>query len=113
MNEIIFNFSDIIQDFSTSKEGIIGEKEIERAIILFIDSTRLVVCEAKKGTKFKYSYHWMSDRNKTLYRWDNTPHFPAFSTFPCHRYVGELEIAESFAKVSLEDVLLFIANQLS
>jgi hypothetical protein len=113
MNDIIAQFAEIIQDFSTSKEGVIGEKEIERSIIIFTNNTRLVVYEATTGTKFKYSYQWMNNQNQTIFRWDNTPHFPNFSSFPFHRHVGQNEIAEPFPKVSLEDVLHFIENLLS
>jgi hypothetical protein len=55
----------------------------------------------------------MNNQNQTIFRWDNTPHFPNFSSFPFHRHVGQNEIAEPFPKVSLEDVLHFIENLLS
>ena len=111
MNEIIQQFQALIFDFSTSKEGVEGEKEIERCEIIFKDNSRLVVYEATKTSKFKYSYQWMNAQNQTIFRWDNTAHFPDFDTFPFHRHVGENEIAEPFQKVNLEDVLLFIAQR--
>lgn len=110
MNEIILQYEALILDFSTNREGVEGEKEIERCEIIFKDNSRLVVYEATQSSKFKYSYQWMNAQNKTIFRWDNTAHFPSFDTFPYHRHVGENEIAEPFQKVNLEAVLLFIAH---
>ena len=50
--------------------------------------------------------------NQTIYRCDNTPHFPEFDTYPYHRHVGSDEIAEPFSAVSLTDVLTFIATHI-
>lgn len=113
MKEVIEEFTSVILKFTVHREGIKGVKEIERCQIIFIDATRLVVYQSVQGTKFKYSYQWMDSENRTLYRWDNTPHFPQFSTFPFHRHVGEFEIAEPFEQVDLKAVLEFITPQLS
>jgi hypothetical protein len=112
MNEIIEKFSSIIIDFIIVKEGITGEKEIQRCEITFINHSRLMVYESVQRTKFKYSYHWLNPNNITIFRWDNAPHFPNLKTFPFHRHVGENENAEAFDKISLEDVLLFISKHI-
>ena len=111
--DIIENFSAIILDFNTSTEGVSGLKEIGRCQIIFVDNSRLVVYTCKQPQRFKYIYQWMNPQNQTLYRWDNTPHFPNFSTFPFHRHIGEDETAEPFQFVSLEDILIFISNKIS
>lgn len=86
-----------------------GLKVVERYEIRFIDASRLLTYESRKGPKFKYSYQWMTPDNQTIYRWDNTPHFPEFSTFPHHRHVGPDELAEPFPAMTLAGVLGFIA----
>ena len=111
--DIIENFSAIILDFSTSTEGVAGLKEIERCQIIFVDNSRLVVYQCKQPQRFKYSYQWMNPQNQTLYRWDNTPHFPNFSTFPFHRHIGKDEIPEPFQFVSFEDALIFIDTKIN
>jgi len=35
-----------------------------------------------------YAYQWMTADNSLICRWDNTPHFPRLSSFPCHRHDG-------------------------
>lgn len=110
MNEVIEKFSSLILHVVAAKEGIPGEKEIQRCDITFINHSRLIVYESVQRAKFKYSYHWQNADNVTIYRWDNAPHFPQFNTFPFHRHSGEVETAEAFNKVSLEDVLLFISS---
>ena len=35
-----------------------------------------------------YAYQWMTSDNSLICRWDNTPHFPRFPGFPCHRHEG-------------------------
>jgi hypothetical protein len=98
MNDIIAQFAEIIQDFSTSKEGVIGEKEIERSIIIFTNNTRLVVYEATTGTKFKYSYQWMNNQNQTIFDGIIHPIFPIF--LPSHfiDMSGKMKLPNLFLK---------------
>ena len=113
--KLLEQYSPIIKSWKIERNEENSKGDVLKLSISFVDDSNLKTFEAIffDSLNERYGYHWMSDRNETLYRWDNTPHFPVFSTFPYHRHVGELEIAESFDKVSLEDVLLFIANQLS
>jgi hypothetical protein len=110
MNQLLIDFSAIITNHSFKMETSPGPKFIERYEFILIDGSRLVTYESRKGTKFKYSYQWMTEANRTIYRWDNTPHFSEFDTFPCHRHVGPDEIAEPFPFVSLANV--FIINRI-
>lgn len=109
MNELFTNYTAIIARYTFGPETGPGLKVVERYEIVFIDASRLLTYESRKGIKFRYSYQWMSADNQTIYRWDNTPPFPAFHTFPYHRHVGIYETAESFPAVSLADVLTYIA----
>lgn len=112
MNELILEFDAIIDSHTIELETGPGSKTIERCLFVFKDTSRLATYESRKGTKFKYGYQWLTASNQTIYRWDNTPHFPNFDTFPSHRHVGSNETPEPFPAVSLADVLAFIAGQL-
>ncbi|MBD2753680.1 toxin-antitoxin system TumE family protein [Spirosoma validum] len=112
MNELLIEFAAIIEVHTIELETGPGSKVIERCVFIFKDSSRLVTYESRKGSKFKYGYQWMNTENQTIYRWDNTPHFPDFDTFPYHRHLGPDELPEPFPQVSLTDVLNFIASQL-
>ena len=111
MNDIVSEFADIVQSALFFTEQASSQKLVERCEIVFNDSSRLVAYESSTGAKFKYSYQWMNLANQTIYRWDNAGHFPQFETFPYHRHAGPGEIAEPFLKVSLHEVLRFIADQ--
>ena len=105
----IVNHWFIVNEFS----GRLGSEL--KLVIEFINgsSLRVFECTYYDTGNFRYGYQWMNEQNQTIFRWDNTPHFPQFDTFPAHRHVGAQEMGEPFAAVSLEDVLLFIASQLN
>lgn len=113
MNELLIEFADLIDSQTLEQETGRGLKSIERCVFVFKDTSRLVTYESRKGSKFKFGYQWMTASNQTIYRWDNTPHFPDFETFPNHRHSGPDELPEPFPAVSLADVLAFIASQLA
>ncbi|RRB00926.1 toxin-antitoxin system TumE family protein [Larkinella rosea] len=113
MIEVIETFAAIISTYQHNVENSPGTKTVVRCQITFIDHSRLVTYESRKDDKFKYGYQWMNPGNETLFRWDNTPHFPEFKTYPFHRHIGPSEIAESFPAVSLADVLQFIADRIN
>ena len=37
----------------------------------------------------KYRYHYMSQGNKMIFRYDNAPHHKEISTFPDHKHIEE------------------------
>lgn len=78
------------------KAKLIGET------FLFIQETT-----SKKGNK--YSYHWQTENNKLLLRWDNAPHYKEIETFPHHKHVGE-RIEPSF-KLTVKEVLQYIKGK--
>lgn len=47
--------------------------------------------EVKKVTeKYKYRYHFQKE-GTTIFRYDNSAHFPTLSTFPHHKHIGKDE----------------------
>lgn len=35
-----------------------------------------------------YRYHFQDAKNKMVFRYDNTPHFPALATYPHHKHLS-------------------------
>lgn len=113
MTPAVSDFSSVIVEYTITTEDGPGQKRVERGKITFIDGSRLVTYESRKGSRFKYGYQWMNTVDETIFRWDNTPHFPEFDTFPNHRHVGADEVAEPHAFVSLIDVLTIIVQRIT
>ena len=51
-----------------------------------------------------YSFHYHK-AGETVFRYDDSPHYPRFSTFPHHRHVGKEEIAYASPPPTVEEVL--------
>ena len=51
-----------------------------------------------------YSFHYHK-AGQTVFRYDDSPHYPRFSTFPHHRHVGKEETAYASLPPTVEDVL--------
>jgi len=82
----------------------------------FTDGSRLYFFEFLRmsGTKIernKYRYHYLSDKGKLVFRYDNAPHYPKISSHPHHKHLLE-KVEESkgpgFIEVlnEIKDVLL-------
>jgi hypothetical protein len=50
-----------------------------------------------------YRYHCQDEKNRLIFRYDSTPHFPALSSFPHHKHLPDEVIA--CKKPNLEQVL--------
>lgn len=81
MKEAVEPFAQFIQ-FSRFDTEQATQKTVERCELILTDGSRLMAYESTTGAKFKYAYQWMNSANETIYRWDNTPHFPQFDTYP-------------------------------
>lgn len=76
----------------------IEEKDKNRGLIkiklTLIDGSEVYLMEfveVKQTTeKYKYRYHFQKE-GKTIFRYDNSPHFPMMSTFPHHKHIGDHE----------------------
>jgi len=40
-----------------------------------------------------YRYHFQDIKNSVVFRYDNTPHFPEFDTYPHHKHISERVVA--------------------
>jgi hypothetical protein len=62
-----------------------------RVRVRFADGSLLelneaVIVEANVIEHLDYRYHLQDVRNRLLFRYDNTPHFPDVDTFPHHKH---------------------------
>jgi hypothetical protein len=59
-----------------------------------------VITEGEKIDHLGYRYHFQDKDNKLIFRYDNTPHFPKFKTYPHHKHVPDNVIAVNKPAVS-------------
>lgn len=113
--ELLESYRSIITGWTVLDQDVSRRSRFLKLKIDFTDgsSLRTFEVESSEPARRRYGYQWLSPRQQTLYRWDNTPHFPEFNTHPHHRHVGQNETAEPFQEMTLEDILFFIAAQLS
>ena len=87
-----------VVDLKTWEQGFYLRIDIE-----FVNHSKLFVREYVDETERRYSYHWQTQENRLIRRWDNAPHHPQLDTFPSHCH-QEGVLAPS-AVMSLEEVL--------
>lgn len=108
MQEVIEEFSEIISSYQIlQNEEVEGGRKF-KAIIRFIDSSRLEGRDFVFPQKRYYSFHWMKDDNSLIIRWDNAEHHPTIKTFPFHLHFGKKENLQESPEVTLYDVLNYI-----
>lgn len=76
--------------------------------ILFIDSSSLdIAVFAKETNKVfsveKYRFHYMDNKGRMLFRYDNAPHHRELSSFPNHKHTGSNAVSSSPRE--LKDIL--------
>lgn len=112
MLPLLERFRNIIRDYKITSFEEAGASFRLRAVVVFVDGSQLHIRETLLGgAKRKYAYHWQSDDNRLLIRWDNAPDWDV-ETFPHHKHVGEQQTVAPSYERSLEQVLVVIAHQL-
>jgi len=104
-------FPDIQSSTLTTKRYNVRQGYISGSL-LFTNGHRLAFVEVKNAdrpAKIKYRYQYMDGQDVLIFRYHNTPHYPAVATFPHHKHTGE-RIEESNEPI-LFDVLLEIAQR--
>ena len=78
----------LMRERSTLVDGYLRARLVfpDKSYLEFSEYVQLVDDEIKVLT---YSYHWATDENHLIKRWDNTPHFPDLPGFPHHIHEGE------------------------
>ena len=99
----------IIKSYTKTEKIYSPNKGYINGKILFNDDCVLSFMELKnitKETKDKYSYHFMDEKKKLIFRYDNTEYHTEISTFPHHKHL-ENSIVEA-SEPELINVLIEI-----
>ena len=78
--------------------------------ITLINNTILFSNEFISEFSRKYSYHWQTNFDELIMRWDNAPHHMDVATFPFHIHISD-SITES-KEIDLIEVLNFIKTKI-
>ena len=70
---------------------------------LLLEINEAVVVVENSLVSLDYRYHCQDEKNRLIFRYDSTPHFPALSSFPHHKHLPDEVIA--CKKPNLEQVL--------
>jgi len=114
MRDVLKQFNNLIiqTDF---RELILPDEYVIRARIRLRNNSQLIAQEyifADTG-RTKYSYHWMTESDQLLIRWDDSHHYIFTPTSPHHKHVGSEGNVQPSEPMTLEKVLAFIARQLA
>jgi len=88
-----------------------------RGEVLCIDGSQLYFRELvdlrKEPIRIMYAYHYQGEDKETIFRYDNTQHFPALPNSPHHKHIADDVIPVTENLPSLESVLDEIADLIS
>jgi hypothetical protein len=59
-----------------------------------LEINEAVIIEEGQIKHLGYRYHFQDKLNNVVFRYDNTPHFPKFKTFPHHKHLQK-EVVDS------------------
>ena len=107
-NTGIIHSSSITYDKRSTYIGLI------RGDIYFLDGSLLHLREfvnVEHGIeRYMYAYHYQRPDGTLVFRYDNTPHFPALSTFPHHKHEGSESNVVSASPPDLQAILTEIQD---
>lgn len=68
-----------------------------------LELNEAVIIENERVIHLSYRYHFQNSKNELIFRYDNTPHFPGFKTFPHHKHLPN-EVVES-VNVTITEII--------
>lgn len=105
-NAGIIHSSSLTYDKRSTSIGFI------RGDIYFLDGSLLHLREfvnVEHGVeRFMYAYHYQRPDGTLIFRYDNSPHFPALPTFPHHKHEGNAANVRTASQPDLQSVLIEI-----
>ena len=79
-----------------------------RGDVYFIDNSRLhfreLYFQEPQFYKKTYVYHYQDKNEKTIFRYDNAPHYPNLENAPHHKHIGDATVV-SASIADMEDVI--------
>lgn len=95
-----------VHDFRQWSDGLYYKVKI-----VFSDQSILFAKEYIDSSERNYSFHWQTENNALIMRWDNAPHYRNIETFPHHKHDENDCITES-TTISFKDVIKIIQRKI-
>lgn len=77
-----------------------------------LELNEAIVVEAGYIRRLGYRYHFQDKQNNLIFRYDNTPHFPALNNFPHHKHLpDEIVDIEEPSVLKIIDEAKLLAQQ--
>ncbi|MBT3209486.1 MAG: hypothetical protein HN704_04735 [Bacteroidetes bacterium] len=99
IDDYFYEIEKTISDFNivvrqkTEKRKIDNNFGIFKGLLYFesgsLDFIEVVRINHNETIKIKYKYHFMSNENIMIFRYDNVPHHQGISTFPNHKHITD------------------------
>lgn len=107
--------SDRVDHWSIVREESLNGAGLFRYRLALRDGTLLEMFErfaivAEEVIVLKYSFHWQTDQNGLIKRWDNAPHHPEVASFPNHVHEGDESNVLPHPAVTAEVILGMLAG---
>jgi|SRR3990172_12571426 len=58
-----------------------------------LELNEAIISEENQIRHIGYRYHFQDRKNSVVFRYDNTPHFQEFDTYPHHKHLSERVVA--------------------
>jgi len=104
----IIHSSSITYDKRSTAIGFI------RGVLYFLDGSQLHLREfinvEHNVERYMYVYHYQRPDGALVFRYDNTPHFPALPTFPHHKHEYDKANVIAASPPDLQTILTEIQN---
>lgn len=108
-------FRDIVRDYTTIQVKQRPDFFHFKLRITFSDGSILHVRENHLPILgwYEYSYQWLAADNRFIHRWDNAHERHSVNVPPHHQHIGSEENVHPSEPMTLEKVLVFIADRLT
>lgn len=87
--DIVEQHKEIIASWTVTHFDREGANLRLKARIVLIDGSLLFIRQVVvNGVMLKYAYHWQTQSEDLIIRWDNAKHWPDVATFPHHKHIA-------------------------
>lgn len=78
-----------------------------------LEANEAVVIEKGQINHLSYRYHFQDKQSQLVFRYDNTPHFPALDNFPHHKHLPDKVYSTKKISIvnAIKEASLIVANQ--
>lgn len=110
--ETLISHTHIVHSYSVTYDKRSASIGFIRGSIYFFDGSTLHLREfvnvERDVERYMYAYHYQQPDGTLVFRYDNTPHFPALPTFPHHKHAGSASNVVAADPPALQAVLIEI-----